>query len=211
MNKTTIVVVVILVIGVIIGCGIWNDGSINIFNKYKNKSGDYGMMDMNGGDYMMGGKGMMGMDGHMMGMSVSSEKEFIEGMIPHHQEAVDTAKEVIARGGTTPEIKELVENIVVAQEAEIADMKEWYKSWYGKDYVDTNQYQPMMRDLENLSGKEIDEAFLKDMIMHHMGAIMMAQSVQSYIEHEEITNLTEAIVRTQSEEIMQMRLMLESL
>lgn len=165
-------------------------------NENKNQSQDQEMMHMND---------------HMMHMVVSSEREFIENMIPHHQEAVDTAKEVIARGGTTPEIKELVENIVTAQEAEIADMKEWYKNWYGEEYVDTNQYHPMMRELENLSGSELDRAFLEDMIMHHMGAIMMARSVETYIEHEEMTNLTNAIVTTQSEEIMQMKMMIENL
>lgn len=55
---------------------------------------------------------MSGMD--HSAMMVKSEREFLEGMIPHHQEAVDTAKEVIARGGSTPEIKKLAEDIVVA-------------------------------------------------------------------------------------------------
>jgi uncharacterized protein (DUF305 family) len=72
-------------------------------------------------------------------------------MIPHHQEAVDTAKEVIARGGSTPEIKKLAEDIVVAQEKEIAMMKGWYQSWYSEAYVDDpKDYKPMMRDLSQL-------------------------------------------------------------
>jgi uncharacterized protein (DUF305 family) len=49
------------------------------------------------------------------------------------------------------------------------------------------------------------------MIMHHMGAIMMAQSVQPYIENQEITDLTKAIVETQTEEIQLMRQMLKTL
>lgn len=151
-----------------------------------------------------------GMD-HMMDMMVGSEREFITEMIPHHQEAVDTAKEVIARGGTTPEIKKLVEGIVVAQEKEIADMKAWYETWYKEPYADKGTYTPMMRELATLSGKELDRAFLEDMIMHHMGAIMMARSVQSYIEHSEMEKLTQAIVSTQSTEIGQMRQMLRGL
>jgi len=142
---------------------------------------------------------------------VSSEREFIEGMIPHHQEAVDTAKEVIDRGGSTPEIRQLVEDIVVAQEAEIAAMKQWYEDWYGEPYTDNGDYMPMMRELEDLSGAELDRVFLEDMIGHHMGAIMMARSVQPYIEHDEIAELTQAIVSTQSAEIAQMRQMLQSL
>lgn len=154
------------------------------------------------------GMGMMGGMGMMM---VSSEKEFITEMIPHHQEAVDTAREVLARGGTTPEIKTLVQNIVTAQEKEIADMKSWYQAWYGTSYQPSGTYKPMMRDLANLSGQELDRAFLEDMVMHHMGAIMMAHSVQSYIQHDEVRTLTSAIIKTQSDEIGQMRRMLSGL
>lgn len=148
---------------------------------------------------------------HMMNMMVSSEREFIEGMIPHHQEAVDTAKEVIERGGTTPQIKKLAEGIVVAQEKEIADMKSWYQAWHGTPYQGTGTYMPMMRELGTLSGTALDRVFLEDMIMHHMGAIMMARSVGPHIEHDEIASLVEAIATTQSAEIADMQQMLEGL
>ena len=155
--------------------------------------------------------GMMGGMDHSM-MMVKSEREFLEGMIPHHQEAVDTAKEVIARGGSTPEIKKLAEDIIVAQEKEIAMMKEWYQRWYGETYVaDPKDYKPMMRDLSTLSGAALDRVFLQDMVMHHMGAIMMAQSVQPHIEHQEMTDLTKAIVETQTAEIELMRRILMTL
>jgi len=153
----------------------------------------------------------MGHDGHMMHMTVESEREFLEEMIPHHQEAVDTAKEVIARGGSTPEIKALVEGIVTAQETEIASMKQWYEAWYGEAYKNNDTYQPMMRDLSTLNGAELDKTFLQDMIMHHMGAIMMARNVEAVAEHDEVKALVEAIIRTQSEEIQTMRAMLAGL
>lgn len=148
--------------------------------------------------------GMMSGMNHGM-MMVLSEKEFITEMIPHHQEAVDTAKQVLARGATTPEIKALMENIVAAQEKEIADMKSWYEMWYGVPYQPSGTYRPMMRDLSKLSGIELDKVFLEDMVMHHMGAIMMAHSVQGYITHNEVQNLTKAIIETQSNEIQLMR------
>lgn len=142
----------------------------------------------------------------MMGqMMVTSERVFIEQMIPHHQEAIDTAREVLARGGTTPAIRELMESIITAQIAEIESMRSWYEAWYGTTYTDTGEYEPMMRELAELEGVALDRAFLKDMIPHHMGAIMMARSIQPYIEHEEIAALTEDIVRTQSAEIVLIR------
>lgn len=156
------------------------------------------------------GMGMMGGMDHSM-MMVTSEKEFITEMIPHHQEAVDTAKEVLARGATTPEIKALVEGIITSQEKEIADMKAWYEAWYGTPFKPSGNYQPMMRDLSKLSGAELDTVFLEDMIMHHMGAIMMARSVQGKIEHKEVEDLSKAIIETQSEEIQLMRQLLAQL
>jgi uncharacterized protein (DUF305 family) len=66
-----------------------------------------------------------------------------------------------------------------------------------------------MRDLSKLSGAELDKAFLEDMIPHHMGAIMMAHSVQGYIEHDEMKTLTRNIVDSQSTEIGKMQSMLK--
>jgi uncharacterized protein (DUF305 family) len=181
--------------------------------------GDYGMESMDHSMMMFDGSNQdmddMPMDGRMgmdhSAMMVSSEREFLTGMIPHHQEAVDTAKEVIERGGSTPEIKALAENIIIAQELEIAEMKQWYLAWYGEEYVADDSYQPMMRELAGLSGAELDQRFLEDMVMHHMGAIMMARSVQSYIEHQEIEVLSQAIVETQSVEIELMQALLQNL
>jgi uncharacterized protein (DUF305 family) len=151
------------------------------------------------------GMGMMHGGMGMGMMMVSSEKEFLTEMIPHHEEAVVTAKEVLARGATTPEIKTLVEGIITAQEKEIADMKTWYTAWYGTPYTPSGKYEPMMRDLSKLSGVELDKVFLEDMVMHHMGAIMMAHSVQGAIEHKEMETLTKNIIETQSKEIVTMR------
>jgi uncharacterized protein (DUF305 family) len=153
----------------------------------------------------------MGMMDDMGGMTVTSEKDFIESMIPHHEEAIKTANEVIARGGTTPEIKTLAENIVKAQSEEVTNMKTWYKTWYGTVYVDNGKYQTMMQPLESLSGAELDKVFLTGMLQHHMGAIMMAKSVQSHIEHDEIKTLANTIVATQSAEIVTMKNLLAGL
>jgi uncharacterized protein (DUF305 family) len=144
-------------------------------------------------------------------MMVSSEREFLTGMIPHHQEAVDTAQEVLARGGSTPEIRTLATEIIAAQEAEIALLKEWYLAWYGEAYAADDSYQPMMRDLSPLSGAALDKQFLEDMIPHHKGAIMMAESVRPYITKQEITDLANAIMTTQTTEIELMQRLLKTL
>lgn len=219
MNVNTVAIVVIAVLvggisGYVLSNQTSNHASPGMMSQdFEDDTVPMGMHRMPDGTLMSNDGAMGSMSGmdHMMEMMVSSERGFIEGMIPHHQEAVDTAKEVIERGGSTAEIRQLVADIVVAQEAEIAEMKQWYEDWYGEPYTDNGEYMPMMRELENLSGAELDRVFLEDMIPHHMGAIMMARSVQPYIEHTEIENLTQVIVATQSEEIQLMRQMLSGL
>ncbi len=142
--------------------------------------------------------------------SDTNEREFLTGMIPHHQEAVDTAKQVLARGGTSPEMITLAENIVTTQEKEIVKMKQWYKTWYGESYTDDeSSHTSMMRDLTSLSGTELDKTFLEDMIMHHRDALLMAQEVAPYTQHPELRALIEGIAKDQSEEIITMRVLLK--
>jgi len=155
----------------------------------------FGMM----GPGMMG-PGMMG----SMNVFVDSEYEFLVHMIPHHEEAVTTAT-YLKENTEREEIREFAEGIIKTQSAEIEQMTTWLKNWY-PDRSHQADYQPMMRNLEIFKGNALDQAFLEDMIPHHMAAIMMSQQLlnRSLADHEEVEILARSIRNSQSKEIQMM-------
>lgn len=56
------------------------------------------------------------------------DKAFIQGMIEHHEGAIEMAKLADQRAGHQ-EIKTLSRDIIAAQEAEIEEMRHWQKDW----------------------------------------------------------------------------------
>lgn len=140
----------------------------------------------------------------MMHMShaemINSEKDFLREMIPHHQEAVDTSV-LLFVSTNDPDLKMLTKAIYKAQTAEILDMRLSYALWY--NLIPTgSMYQPMMRDLNVVTGRERDIRYVKDMIVHHKGALDMAEKVLTFKDiHDETVIFAKAILTNQQTEI----------
>ncbi|MEH2323417.1 MAG: DUF305 domain-containing protein [Nostoc sp.] len=182
---------------------------------------DKQMMNHGGGMMNHGGSMM----NHSMGMDLGPadanfDLRFIDAMIPHHQGAVEMAKEAQQKS-KHPEIKKLADNIIKSQNQEITQMKQWRQAWYPKAgnkpmaynsqmghmmEMSSDQMQAMMMS-QNLgvADAEFDLRFINAMIPHHQGAVTMAKDALSKSKRPEIKKLAQEIIQAQNIEIKQMQ------
>lgn len=63
----------------------------------------------------------------------------------------------------------------------------------------------MMAELDGKTGDEFDQAFLSEMIVHHEGAVVMAEAVLEKSKRPELINLANNIIKAQTDEIQMMK------
>ena len=147
--------------------------------------------------------------------------DFLYGMIPHHESAVEMSKSYLkyAKEKKDPAFKEMAEEIIKTQEVEIEEMKEMAKAIETDkelDYEDEQsylkEYHSMMKDHDmshNMVTSDVDTAFAEGMMVHHQMAVDMAESILKYTNNEEVIELAKNIVETQNEEIAEMQSFLD--
>ncbi|NBU06856.1 MAG: DUF305 domain-containing protein [Acidimicrobiia bacterium] len=138
---------------------------------------------------------------------------FVQGMIPHHQQAVDMSQLALdGRAGAA--VAELAGRITVAQDDEIATMRGILSRWGVEEdehAMHRSSDHSSMKGM--LSDDQLDALaalWLEFMIMHHEGAIAMAEAVLADGVDEEVRALATAIITAQQTEIGEMRALLEA-
>ncbi len=147
---------------------------------------------------------------------------FVQGMIPHHSQAVDMAKQAQAQA-ESPQVKALAARIEQAQGPEIAQMRGFLAAWGapengGMPGMSQGQMGGMsgmmtdaqMQQLGQARGAAFDKMFLQMMIEHHTGAIEMARAELTNGQNPEAKQLAQKIIDAQQAEITEMQQMLTS-
>ena len=138
--------------------------------------------------------------------------QFIDTMIAHHQGAVDMALLVNTRT-SRPEMKAFAQKIADEQRKEIAEMQSMRTKWFSNAKPAINMAFPGMTEgmhgmdmtkLNQLKGNEFDTEFIRQMIPHHEGAILMAKALKSEDNYAELKTLADKMIADQSAEITQM-------
>ncbi|MFE4610435.1 DUF305 domain-containing protein [Streptomyces niveus] len=165
---------------------------------------------------------------------------FAQGMIPHHEQAVEMSALADGRASGA-EIKTLAAEIEKAQDPEIATMRSWLKAWGEPESADGSEpgmdhgsggshgaedssggsggsggAHGMMsdRDLAELTaakGVDFDRKFAELMIKHHDGAIAMARDQRKNGESGKVKKLAADVIKAQTAEVEQLNTLLDRL
>lgn len=146
---------------------------------------------------------------------------FAQLMIPHHQQAIAMADLALAQA-SSPDVVALAEQIKGAQDPEIEMMGQWLTAWgapmamatqdSGHDMGDMGDMmsEGMMSDddmseLAAANGADFDQMWLRMMIAHHEGAIVMAEQVLTTTTNPAVRGLAQAVIDGQTAEITTMQ------
>lgn len=153
------------------------------------------------------------------------DQAFIDMMVPHHQAAVEMAK-IAQERATRDELRLLADEIVSAQEGEIAQLRDWRQAWFGSSDTPGMDAMPLMpgMDMPGMAGMSMDgtmdmtadvdalrtaepfdRAFIEAMTAHHESAIAAAGIVAGSTDRAELRQLAAEIIEAQQREIDQMQ------
>ena len=137
-----------------------------------------------------------------------SDVMFLQMMLPHHEQAIQMS-DLALINTANEEVLLTAKSIKKLQNLEIQKMKSWLTEaglpaaghMMGEDGMMTDQ---QMTDLRAARGKDFDMQYLSGMIVHHRGAIAMAQTEMEQGSNPKVKAMAAAIVVSQTAEVLAM-------
>lgn len=146
---------------------------------------------------------------------------FVQGMIPHHEQAVQMSDTLLSKSGVSADTVALARQIKAAQQPEIDTMKGWLTAWGkrtdgGMGGMDHGMGGGMatadeLKRFDQAEGRDAEKLYLEMMTKHHEGAIAMARTEISGGKNADTISLATSIVSSQQAEIDTMKKLLARL
>ena len=152
----------------------------------------------------------------------SADVGFLQDMIVHHEQAIALSYRTVNEA-TDLEVRGFAKDILVSQQYEIGLMEAYLARWghprdsgeaMGMAWAGTPHPKGAMvgmatvqeqRALERATGPEVDDRFLRLMIAHHHGGVLMGEAVLGRGHDAEVRELAARIVTAQRSEIAEMQ------
>jgi uncharacterized protein (DUF305 family) len=139
---------------------------------------------------------------------------FIEAMIAHHAQAVELADLAPGRAADA-ELADLASRMRAVQAAEAESMRSWLERrrardlpGEGHDHADAMRGEISRSTLDrsaDLDGTAFDELFIDAMVLHHLGAVEMAEARLAEAGDPAVARWARAIATSQSLEVDRLR------
>lgn len=139
--------------------------------------------------------------------------QWIDTMIAHHEGAMAMAAPAY-KNAKTLEMTRFAEQMQRDQQKEIATMKQWRVKRFPNAKPAINMEMPGMSEsmkgmdmakLEAAKGVDFDLEFIRQMIPHHEGALVMSRDAIAKSENDDLKKLAREIIKAQEAEIAQMK------
>lgn len=146
----------------------------------------------------------------------NTDIDFLNGMTLHHESAIAMAESYLKNGAQNVKLKQMAEDIINTQTAEIEQMQSMIQKLETEEKKDEireseylNAYHQILKEyMPSHSANTpttVDQAFAEGMIKHHEMAVQMAETVLQYTDNEEVRHMAQNIIEVQNKETTQMK------
>ena len=149
-----------------------------------------------------------------------ADRHFVEKLQPHHDQAVEMSKMVLAKkSGVDPEVQEIARQIAKVSEKELDRVNGWAVAWgaaaaegHGAE-EDPNHHggagglmtEGQMLLLDQLDGLDAEQVYLDGMVKHHQGAVALTETQIREGTHPDAVALAREILARQQSEIARLQ------
>jgi uncharacterized protein (DUF305 family) len=144
---------------------------------------------------------------------------FLRDMADHHEQAVRMALLVLAKDDVSPIVRSFATDVVASQRYELGvidghldfergapdrEVMGWMDAPTTLAEMPGMATQASLDSLASATGSDADALFLELMIEHHRGGLHMAEFAEEHGDDEDVRELAERIVFSQTQEIAEM-------